>query len=162
MDAENILIISDEGFLVDNVRAALSAADVTLFAADTVEAASEILEENTMDIILLAGMLKDRTLNETVDFLREKDKKAVLIFCTDYAQREQVEGQLSKVGVDGFVSRPFFLSTLMATAGRQVAEVKRSRSSLNGMRFMCAEDNKLNAEILEAILKMNGATCVTY
>ncbi len=166
VDAENILIISDEGFLVDNVRAALSAADVTLFAVDTVEATSEILEENTMDIILLAGMSKDRTLNETVDFLREKDKKAVLIFCTDYAQREQVEGQLSKVGVDGFVSRPFFLSTLMATvdraAGRQVAEVKRSRSSLNGMRFMCAEDNQLNAEILEAILKMNGATCVTY
>ena len=30
------------------------------------------------------------------------------------------------------------------------------------MRFMCAEDNQLNAEILEAILKMNGATCVTY
>ncbi len=75
VDAENILIISDEGFLVDNVRAVLSAADVTLLLPTRWRPLSEILEENTMDIILLAGMLKDRTLNETVDFLREKDKR---------------------------------------------------------------------------------------
>ncbi len=45
------------------------------------------------------------------------------------------------------------MATVDRAAGRQVAEVKRSRSSLNGMRFMCAEDNQLNAEILEAILR---------
>ena len=28
--------------------------------------------------------------------------------------------------------------------------------------FLCAEDNSLNAEILEAVLDMNGATCVIY
>ena len=28
--------------------------------------------------------------------------------------------------------------------------------------FLCAEDNALNAEILEAVLDMNGATCVIY
>ena len=28
--------------------------------------------------------------------------------------------------------------------------------------FLCAEDNALNAEILEAVLDMNGATCVLY
>lgn len=33
---------------------------------------------------------------------------------------------------------------------------------LNGMRFLCAEDNELNAEILEAILDMHGATCKIY
>ena len=30
------------------------------------------------------------------------------------------------------------------------------------MHFLCAEDNSLNAEILEAILDMNGASCVIY
>ena len=30
------------------------------------------------------------------------------------------------------------------------------------MRFMCAEDNELNAEILEAVLEVNGASCVIY
>lgn len=30
------------------------------------------------------------------------------------------------------------------------------------MRFLCAEDNALNAEILEAIMDMQGASCVVY
>ena len=32
-------------------------------------------------------------------------------------------------------------------------------SILNGMRFLCAEDNELNAEILEASLEIAGASC---
>ena len=35
-------------------------------------------------------------------------------------------------------------------------------SSLQGKRFLCAEDNELNAEILEALLEMQGATCTIY
>ena len=30
---------------------------------------------------------------------------------------------------------------------------------LNGVRFLCAEDNELNAEILQALLTMHGASC---
>ena len=33
---------------------------------------------------------------------------------------------------------------------------------LQGMKFLCAEDNALNAEILEAILEMEGADCTIY
>ena len=36
---------------------------------------------------------------------------------------------------------------------------EQEKFSLKGMRFLCAEDNKLNAEILEAILQMKGASC---
>ena len=35
-------------------------------------------------------------------------------------------------------------------------------SVLNGMHFLCAEDNDLNAEILRSMLEMNGATCEIY
>ena len=34
--------------------------------------------------------------------------------------------------------------------------------SLQGMRFLCAEDNALNAEILTAMMEMEGAECVIY
>lgn len=37
-----------------------------------------------------------------------------------------------------------------------------SENILQGRRFLCAEDNELNVEILEAILEMNGASCVVY
>lgn len=35
----------------------------------------------------------------------------------------------------------------------------QEKSALQGMRFLCAEDNELNAEILEAMLDMYGASC---
>ncbi len=35
-------------------------------------------------------------------------------------------------------------------------------SVLRGKRFLCAEDNELNAEILKAILEMEGADCTIY
>ncbi len=35
-------------------------------------------------------------------------------------------------------------------------------SALRGKRFLCAEDNELNAEILKAILEMEGADCTIY
>ena len=34
--------------------------------------------------------------------------------------------------------------------------------SLKGMRFLCAEDNELNAEILVAMLNLEGAECTVY
>ena len=33
-------------------------------------------------------------------------------------------------------------------------------SILNGMHFLCAEDNDLNAEILRSMLDLKGASCV--
>ncbi len=34
-----------------------------------------------------------------------------------------------------------------------------AKSLLKGLHFLCAEDNEINAEILEAILEMEGASC---
>lgn len=46
------------------------------------------------------------------------------------------------------------------------SELEASRAEkgamLRGMRFLCAEDNALNAEILQALLDMSGASCTFY
>ena len=39
---------------------------------------------------------------------------------------------------------------------------EESQISLQGMNFLCAEDNELNAEILTSILELEGASCVIY
>ena len=38
-------------------------------------------------------------------------------------------------------------------------EEKETVSPLSGMKFLCAEDNAINAEILEMLLEANGASC---
>lgn len=39
---------------------------------------------------------------------------------------------------------------------------KDGKSVLCGMKFLCAEDNELNAEILESLLQVSGASCTIY
>lgn len=43
-----------------------------------------------------------------------------------------------------------------------VYEVKKEKDCLEGKRFLCAEDNELNAEILAAMLEIEGAECKIY
>ena len=43
---------------------------------------------------------------------------------------------------------------------KQTEDTKEEEAALNGMRFLCAEDNKLNAEILQAMLELAGADSV--
>lgn len=41
-------------------------------------------------------------------------------------------------------------------------DAKKEAVSLKGMRFLCAEDDELNAEILKAMLELEGAECTIY
>ena len=36
---------------------------------------------------------------------------------------------------------------------------QKNPSPLSGMKFLCAEDNAINAEILEMLLESKGASC---
>ena len=40
-----------------------------------------------------------------------------------------------------------------------IPEEEEETSPLSGMKFLCAEDNAINAEILEMLLEANGASC---
>jgi len=67
-------------------------------------------------------------------------------------------------------SAPGAGSRFTVTLELPIAEVSASSApqnqpsghSLAGMRFLCAEDNELNAEILSAMLEMLGASCTIY
>ena len=163
-DAGCVLLVSDDDVLIRNMEASMKYANVQFsFVSDEHEAA-KLMERNAVDVILLAGHLRDKALPETVRALRAASKNSVLIFCCDYAQPEKVMDTITKSGADGIISRPFFLSGLInAIEHVKVNEpVVQDHSLLQGMRFMCAEDNELNAEILDAVLEMNGASCIIY
>ena len=166
VDIKCILLIADDAALIRSIGAALQETGVTFHAASTEAQAAAILQENPAEVILLAGHLHDKTLAETVRLLRGTAQDAVLIFCCDYAQQEQVHDILLKNGVDGLIARPFFLSNLVHTVeqirGETSDEAGEHASVLKGARFLCAEDNELNAEILKAMLEMNGASCTVY
>ena len=166
VNLQRVLLIADDTVLTKNMSAALQEAAVPFSAAATEAEATEILKQHSVEVILLAGHLHDKTLGETVQMLRSCAQDAVLIFCCDYAQQEQVHDILVKNGVDGLIARPFFLSNLVRAVehirGETSPEVEEHKNILKGVRFLCAEDNELNAEILKATLEMQGAECTIY
>lgn len=46
-----------------------------------------------------------------------------------------------------------------ASLASQAETEEQDGNILKGMRFLCAEDNELNAEILTELLKIEGAEC---
>lgn len=162
---QSVLLVSGEDQLIRNVRAAMSETAIQFYAVSEESEAAQWLREESTDVILLAGCLQNKTLAETVSMLRGIAKNAVLIFCFDFATEEDVHDMLAKSGIDGMVLRPFFLSNLAVAIARRRTNLNSgqiNRSILSGMRFLCAEDNELNAEILKEILNMYGASCVIY
>ncbi len=163
--AKRILLLSDDENLSHNIDASLQESRIALITVATVDDAEKQLHEKSVDVVLVNGHLNDPDLAGIVQRLRKSAQHAVLLFCCDYAQSEKVHDMLVKNGADDLIARPFFLSNLSRTVNRvqgNITEVEVSGSSLKGMRFLCAEDNELNSEILAAVLEVNGASCVIY
>lgn len=72
-----------------------------------------------------------------------------------------------EIPVDGILSKPFFVSKLRTTLdeilhGHEEAKETERINIFHELHFLAAEDNELNAEILEEMLKAVGATVDIY
>lgn len=166
LPADTVLLITDEELLTGNVEAAFKETDVRLLVAAAEDEADKLLKENKIDAVLLGSRLNGSRLADNIQRLREHTANALLFYCCAYEDKEQLADIAEKGGVDGVIIRPFFISDLASVIerahGDALDETSESVSVLNGMKFLCAEDNALNAEILQALLDMNGADCVIY
>ncbi len=87
---------------------------------------------------------------------------APLLFLTDHDLDETLPP-----GYTGTLAKPFFLSALKEKimeiqaeeAGANKAPEAEEAGSLQGLHFLAAEDNEINAEILSELLAMEGASC---
>ena len=85
--------------------------------------------------------------------------------CHPAVRRDQFYGKsIVPADADGVIPYPFFLSNLEAEVKRVQESLKATDepedvSPLCGMKFLCAEDNDINAEILEMLLESKGASC---
>lgn len=164
-DIGSVLLISDDEMLQKNIEVSMREISDGFYSASTMKEAEALMKMQKMDIILLSDPLKENDLAEHVDYLRQTEPDDLLIFLVDYAEPELAEKWIKDSGVDGFISRPFFRANLLrAMEGMKGADsnTKDRGSVLRGLKFLCAEDNELNAEILEAMLNTEGASCTIY
>ena len=161
---ETVLLLTQEEALQENVRPPLQAADIALLTAADADQAAPLLEREHPQVVLLGGALDDGTLEAAAARLRKLAPDAAWVLCVDHPQREQAETLAHRGVVDSILPRPFFLANLEQAVRRtrSAPDGGEEVSYLKGMRFLCAEDNELNAEILRALLELHGASCTIY
>ena len=122
--------------------------------------------EDGFDIILLDEEVQDMEWREVVGSLRAmswiKIPQIILMSGRQFRDEER-----RGAGIGHVLPRPFYISALHRLI-EQVCEKKADGilpeedgdgASMAGLRFLAAEDNSMNADMLKELLEMNGARC---
>lgn len=163
-----ILAVSGEEQICGNIRMLMRDVGVlTDIASDMEEAMQQIRHssgaEKSYDIILIDWNMPGISALQAAEQVREVlSDEIFILFLTAHDGNEI--GEMHLVDNTGILAKPFFVSAFrekileMQTASKEEAGAENG-SSLEGMHFLAAEDNEINAEILEELLDMEGADC---
>lgn len=157
-----VLLISDDEVLQQNMKASMQETQTDFDIASSREEAAELIRIRKTELVLLHGHRKDENLAEYTAYLRRQAQSDLLIFLLEDTQTETTEEIFRESGADGLILRPFFRTNLLRAMEQRKgldSQKKNDKAVLKGLHFLCAEDNKLNAEILEAMLSAEGAFC---
>jgi CheY-like chemotaxis protein len=106
----------------------------------------------------LSGLEMTRAIRREVG----EEVPILIVSAYDYSE---IEAEARAAGVNGFISKPLFKSTLSRTLNRFLgseADPQRplkEEKLLHGLRILVAEDNDMNYEIAQYLLEDEGALC---
>ena len=165
----DVLIVDDDEILLET---ALDTLESLGLRAETAHGGLEALgmikhREETgknYDIVILDLKMPDLDGIETIKRIRSEVKSNVPILLISAYSWSDVEEQAKEAGVNGFLSKPLFRSTLYnkinEVLGTEVEsmEPENDYSDLQGLNILVAEDNDINWEIISTLLSMYGIT----
>ncbi len=148
----------------ENVRSLLEDAGIELDAAVSLEEALRRVR-NGRDWQLALLDWRAYCPKEAAELRKALPADAVLVLLAEYDAQGTEEAL--KMEHTLLLAKPFFLSALREKlldlwAGpkeKARAEEPEKAGALKGLRFLAAEDNEINAEILEELLEIEGASC---
>lgn len=169
MGISRTLVVDDDEDICRNVTAALADAGMdasyVLSGRDAIELVKNNRAENRdFDLILIDLKMPDIDGIETAEKIRAAVPKDVSIVMLTAYDWNEIEDTARSVGIDAFLPKPFFVSNLKLNI-RAMKKTKEEKSedapkkALDGRRFLAAEDNELNSEILIELLDMYSSTC---
>ena len=163
----DILIADDDEILLETAKETLLSLDAAVETADSGLAAVEKALQrhrsgNDYDVIILDWRMPDLDGLDAVRRIRSEVGKGIPILLISAYDWSEIEEPAKEAGVNGFVSKPLFRSTLYEKIhellGRDAkpATPEEDNSDLAGMHVLVAEDNDINWEIIHALLEMYG------
>ena len=164
-----MLVIDGDVLSGENIQALMRDVDVAVDTAQSMEEARLLLQasahgEKGYQLVLADWDIPGLDVRQAAEEFRQIMPEAPILFVTEYEEEEEV--RMPPVEMTGMMSKPFFVSALkeklmkMQNGGRAEQESQKAEEgSMEGLNFLAAEDNEINAEILREILSMENAAC---
>ena len=168
LPAWNMLVVDDDAQLcesaVDSLKAIGIHADWTHDGEDAIRKVVERAGRvDNYQIILLDWKLPGIDGLETARRIRRSLGSNVPILLISAYDWSEIEADAREAGINGFISKPLFKSTLyhglkpfLAPDEHEDKEQAEKNNSLSGRRVLLAEDNELNWEIASELLSELG------
>ena len=125
------------------------------------------MEDRNFDLFLMDRDIQDKGYWEIADEIRAMAwaKVPAIILMSDKA--EHFTQNVHKAGIAAIMPKPFFFSTFRSIVeelgldqdGEGTGIEAVDANPLGGLRFLVAEDNTINADVLKELLEVEGARC---
>ena len=167
LDSIDILIADDDEVLLETARDTLESLGAKAeCAVSGQEALAKITDRHNRgadySVVILDWKMPGLNGVETVKRIRDEIDSRIPILLVSAYDWSDIEDAAKEAGVNGFISKPLFRSTLYdrisEVLGREshCAEPEDDYSDLAGMNILIAEDNDINWEIISTMLGMFG------
>lgn len=165
-----VLAVSDDSQSAMNIQMMMEDMDIMVNGAPGAKDVLSMVRDGSMDIgkyqmVLLDWAPEEGTGLQELLKIRELVSASTLVLLLADCDEEGMDEAL-KIENTGILSKPFFMSALKEKIREMKAGFKENGGTeaelddaLDGMHFLAAEDNEINAEILQELLMMENASC---
>lgn len=122
--------------------------------------------EKDYDVVLLDWRMPLMDGIETARQIKKACAKDVPILLLTAHDCDELQEEALEAGIDGFLTKPFFVAPfkeklleILEERGIETENKPQAAGSIAGRHFLVAEDNEINAEIIEELLDIEEATC---
>ena len=165
---ERLLFVNANHAECEQVAGVLAGESIEVMEAPTGFGALRLIDvsqeqKTPFDVILVDEVVGSMTGPEIVKNIRTKDKKGGSLIIQMADDIGAIEDEARAAGANDLMQKPFFLSIFKQmiediTGRAKKNEEEEVKNPLEGLKFLAAEDNEINADILTELMSMEGAT----
>lgn len=167
LPAWNMLVVDDDEILCRTAANTLKSIGINAEWTLSGEKAVELViqhhrQRNDYQVILLDWKLPDMNGIQTAKEIRRHLNSEIPILLISAYDWSEIESEAREAGINGFISKPLFKSTLFYTLRHHMGleetheQIRNKNMNISGRRILLAEDNELNWEVAKELLSDRG------
>lgn len=162
-----VLVVDDDKDILEDVKLLMEEAGVDTEIAQSGKKAIQMVKKKEksgekFDIVLLDWKMPEMNGIETAKAIKSEYPNLPIIIMTSYDLSE-IDVEAKEAGINLLMPKPFFISNfknlILKMNDEEKEKSEKKEISLEGLKVLAAEDNEINAEILQELLDIEGAIC---